>query len=157
MSSNFTLSASPAWCWASWSHPQTVLGVSMETIPALRTISFVHITFQVAYLQGRCPDLHLGLFLGAGHFPDWLDGKHHGASPLSTACRGPSSSSFIVCSTTRYGAAYFHLPLCIEPSTSYVWSRPTFLSRILCCVCMCVVCICVYVYVIVCCTCALVY
>lgn len=78
-------------------------------------------------------------------------------SPLSTACRGPSSSSFIVCSTTRYGAAYFHLPLCIEPSTSYVWSRPTFLSRILCCVCMCVVCICVYVYVIVCCTCVFVH
>ncbi|EDL83564.1 rCG45058, isoform CRA_e [Rattus norvegicus] len=50
----------------------------METIPAPKTIQFVNIIFQVADLQGHCPDFHLGLLLGAGHFPDWSLGKHNG-------------------------------------------------------------------------------
>ena len=45
-----------------------------------RTISSANLPLQVTDLQSLCPDLHLGVLLGVGHFPDWTCGQYHGLS-----------------------------------------------------------------------------
>lgn len=120
----------------------------METMPALKTIQFCK-----HYLLGCWPSRPLPRFSSWAAPGCWAfsrlapwQASWHTCSPLSTVCRGLSSSSFTVCSTVRYAdVAYLHQLLWIKLPTACACSRPTPISRTGLCVCaLYVLCLCEY-------------
>lgn len=67
--------------WVSQWQPQTIPG----------TLSSANLSLQVADIQSLCPDLHLGVLLGVGHFPDWTHSRYHG---LPVYCHQQPAGSF---------------------------------------------------------------